>query len=380
MDNVMIKNALDMCELIRNVLRGEGTDTTGMDYAELHKLAKRQTLTAITYMALELSGAVDDLNPELNIQWKTQKDKAIRKNLLLSAGRIEIFAELEKAGIWYMPLKGSILAEMYPKLGMRQMADNDILFDKRYRDEVKCIMKELGYNVELYNHSNHDVYHKAPIYNYEMHTDLFSVGIDHVKNYAVYYGDVENMLLSDGGLRRKFKPEDFYVYFLAHGFKHFYGNGNGVRFLVDCHVFLAQQKRMDWNYIAQELKKLELYEFDQTIRSLTKKLFGDVAELTVEEKETLLFCLSSNTYGSTENGFRNALRKVQPKGKITTATRLKYLWRRIWPSKEWFESFHPFLAKYWVIKPLFIIWRMFRGVFTRGRHLVLELKYVLNKK
>lgn len=45
----------------------------------------------------------------------------------------------EKAGIWYLPLKGVILKEMYPVYGIRQMADNDILFDFTYRKEVKDI-------------------------------------------------------------------------------------------------------------------------------------------------------------------------------------------------------------------------------------------------
>lgn len=38
-----------------------------------------------------------------------------------------------------MPLKGILLKEMYPKIGMLQMADNDILYDKQYRKETSQI-------------------------------------------------------------------------------------------------------------------------------------------------------------------------------------------------------------------------------------------------
>lgn len=93
--------------------------------------------------------------------------------MLLDSEREKIFSLFEKGGIWYLPLKGVILKEMYHVYGMRQMADNDILFDSTYRKEVKDIFLSLGYEMESYNKGNHDVYLKAPIYNYEMHVSLF---------------------------------------------------------------------------------------------------------------------------------------------------------------------------------------------------------------
>ncbi len=37
------------------------------------------------------------------------KKKSIRKNCLLDIERTSILADMEQHGIWYMPLKGSIL-------------------------------------------------------------------------------------------------------------------------------------------------------------------------------------------------------------------------------------------------------------------------------
>lgn len=67
-----------------------------------------------------------------------------------------------------MPLKGSILKDWYPKFGMREMADNDILFDASKRKEVKAIFQGRGYTVKEYDKSNHDAYEKPPIYNFEI--------------------------------------------------------------------------------------------------------------------------------------------------------------------------------------------------------------------
>ena len=77
-----------------------------------------------------------------------------------------------------MTLKGIILKEMYPKLGMRQMADNDILYDKQYQEELLNFMIARGYEPSQIGEGNHDVYEKAPVYNYEFHTALYNVATD----------------------------------------------------------------------------------------------------------------------------------------------------------------------------------------------------------
>ena len=61
-----------------------------------------------------------------------------------------IFAKMRNAGIWYMPLKGTVLKDCYPQFGMREMADHDILFDASRADDVKAIMIEMGYDAKHY--------------------------------------------------------------------------------------------------------------------------------------------------------------------------------------------------------------------------------------
>ena len=65
--------------------------------------------------------------------------------MLLDAEREQVFKEMDAAGIWHLPLKGSVLKSLYPKPWMRQMSDNDILFDPEYQSEVKDIMVKRGY-------------------------------------------------------------------------------------------------------------------------------------------------------------------------------------------------------------------------------------------
>ena len=62
--------------------------------------------------------------------------------------KARLFERMEKGQIWYMPLKGTVIKELYPSIGMRQMSDFDILFDKKYAENVREIMLDLGFTCE----------------------------------------------------------------------------------------------------------------------------------------------------------------------------------------------------------------------------------------
>ena len=95
---------------------------SAVDMDELYRLAEFHQMTALVAAALESAGVTD-------ARLQQEQAKAIRKNLLLDHDRADIEEALEEAQIWYIPLKGVILKEYYPGIGLRQMSDNDILFD-----------------------------------------------------------------------------------------------------------------------------------------------------------------------------------------------------------------------------------------------------------
>lgn len=60
----------------------------------------------------------------------------------------------------YLPLKGIIMKDYYPSVVMRQMSDNDILFDADAWERMEKHMILEGYKAEYVGKGNHDVYHK----------------------------------------------------------------------------------------------------------------------------------------------------------------------------------------------------------------------------
>lgn len=123
MNNEGIKVGLDMTQLCRSVLLKQKLKPEYLEQLDLDKLfgiCKYYCLSAMVCMALEYNG----ITP--GSKWIEAKAKAIRKNMLLDTERTHITAFLEKEHIWY----DAVLKDFYPKAGMWQMSDNDILFDE----------------------------------------------------------------------------------------------------------------------------------------------------------------------------------------------------------------------------------------------------------
>ena len=109
-----------------------------MDLNYLYQLASFHSLVAMISFSLERA-------IPLPTQFEQDKKKAMRKLALFDIERKKIFQRMDEEKIWHMSLKGSVLKDDYPKFGMREMVDNDILCDSGRMADVKAIMEELTY-------------------------------------------------------------------------------------------------------------------------------------------------------------------------------------------------------------------------------------------
>ena len=335
----------------------------GFDPDVLIRAAERHKLAGITAQALESAG----IRTEATVQ---AKGNAIRKVILLDADKNAILERFEAAGIWYMPLKGAILKDMYPAIGMREMSDIDILIDPERMEDADGIMREMGYEDEGDNGA-HCGYHKEPVYNIELHRKLFFSVVSDKKIYTHYKNEKEMLMPDENSLfGYHFSDEDFYIYMIAHEYKHYSGGGTGLRSLLDVYVYCTKEGGdLDWNYIRSELEKLELKEFEEKNRSLAMALFGGNV-LSEEQKKMLDYFLSSGTYGTITNKVANAL---EEKGGGFGA-KVRYVFRRLYPEKKVVERYFPTFARYPVLMPFLPVYRLIRSAGTKNSRVKSELK------
>ena len=352
-----------------------------VDLDELFKFCKFHSITAIVAMGLEMLWKEHPAEDDLMKPWRQARDMAIRKNILLNAERERILAHLESIGCWYMPLKGSLLQFDYPQFGMRQMSDNDILFDETKEREVYEFMTGSGYEAVTYRQGKDDVYTRKPLYTLEMHRSLFSDALN--PELAEYYWDVKKRLVKDegNGFGYHFTCEDFYIFMVIHAYKHFLHGGVGIRNLLDVHVYDSKYgAKMDWEYLRKELSKLGAWDFDQNCRSLGKKLFEDpMAETEYSQEELLILdnFFSSGTFGTKQQALDNRLRELTRDGK--GCGKIRYILNRMFPSMALMKDRYPGLRKFPWLAPAFYLHRFFTAIFRREA-IGQELHHLKNTK
>ena len=334
-----------------------------MNMEKLYKQAKFHTVRAAVCIALKRAGIED------KAFYQAYK-KAVRKNIYLDMERTVITTVFEEQGIWYMPLKGSVLKDLYPENGMREMADNDMLYDAEKQQEVMKIMLGHGYTAESIGKSHHDVYMKPPVLNFELHTALFSS--THAEPMYQYYADTKRLLIKDedNHFGYHFSDEDFYVFMTAHEWKHYNGSGTGIRSLLDCYVYCkVKGDNLDWNYITEQCKQLEIDDFEQERRQLAVKVFSSdiLPDLTDAESEMLMYYLTAGTYGT----FENAIKK-----KLKDQTKLSFWMHSIFIPRKQMEQSVPFTAKSPVLYPVGVVCRCGRVLIKRRDKLIRTIKAV----
>lgn len=357
-----------------------------VDLQQLFIMAGNHSVAAMVCMALEKTAIFAGADDAVKKHWREAKNKAIRKNMLLDAERAAIVKQLESAGIWYMPLKGSILKDWYPKPGMREMADNDILFDPSERKRVREIFRSRGYKIVSFGKGNHDEYEKPPIYNFEMHVSLFH---EMYQELAGRYGNVKEKLLPVDGTvcQFAFTPEDFYVFVLAHAYKHYSGSGTGVRTLADFYVMNRHLGGiMNWDEVEQKLTRLGIAEYEQRSRVLAEKLFSGARplpelELNTDEKEMLRFYCDATAYGTIDNQVQNRLQKLQGNAEgITLRTKLKYCCARLFPGREFCKYYYPVVYHHLWMLPFFWVWRIVGKGISHRKKIKRELTFLRERQ
>ena len=364
--NNTAKNLIYLLSCAVNGITPDTARVQTMDLEQLYRLSKAHTLRAAVYIALRSAGVQDS-------NFHQAYNKAVRKNVMLDVERTAILAEFEKRGIWYMPLKGSIQKELYPENGMREMADNDILYDSKKQSEIKEVMLGMGYSAESVGRSHHDVYMKPPVLNFELHTLLF----DNASDFYGYYQDTKRLMIPDESSKYGYhlSDEDFYVYMLAHEYKHYSTGGTGLRSLLDRYVFLQNKgDSLDWAYIRKQTEQLRLTDFEREQGELAEKVFSSATfpELTEREQELLDYYLTSSTYGTITRTGENMVRKIYSQNK--SRSKIGYIWRRIIPDKKHMKANFPFFYKHKLLLPIGYIWRIIRAPFIRKERIKAEMK------
>lgn len=377
-----------------------------MDLQEVIPYAKTHTTGVAVAQALKNSKLYQDgkMDTESVSFIRSVIDTAIYRNLLFDEERKKVLRFMEENKIRYMPLKGILLKELYPGFGMREMADNDILYDRRYQKELCEFFKKEGYTVVSIGKTYHDVYVKRPFFNFEMHTQLFSDYFN--EKLSGYYGDVFSKLIKDDNHEYgyHFLPNDFYIYIVLHTYKHFKVRGTGIKSLMDIYIYnKVYGKELDRAYIDHELRQFGLAGYEKKMRKLAfatlsnpDTCFDDLERLSSQEKEMLEYILGSGAFGNNQNRIKNEMKnyqksrkgkegKIGKKGKlgkkgkkgkkgVGLTGKARYFMSRVFPDNTFYKQHYPLAYRFKILIPFVVMGRTFRVILFERDKLKWELK------
>ena len=157
----------------------------------------------------------------------------------------------------YIMVKGMDLAELYPTPALRSMGDIDILIHEKDREKIHGLLLDGGFCFKGEYIASELKYEKNG-YALEVHDSL--VHRSPGKEKRVTYFQQAWAYAKNGKLDWSFHL----LYLIEHLRQHFVGKGVGFRQFLDI-AFVCEKGNIDWSFLSEELKKLELYEFATSV-------------------------------------------------------------------------------------------------------------------
>lgn len=255
----------------------------GISADDVFDLASGKNMAPITFCAMNM------IEPKpASDKWREYQkrflDDCMRSEIQLSEYH-KLVEYLCGNGVKIIPLKGCVMKELYPSPNFRVMSDVDLLYKGVTAKELATLMETFGYSTEHLETGNHDVFHKSPCMNIELHRQLMADD----SPYKPIFDNLFERAIPDEKITNLYHltPEDLYLHEIAHAAKHFMGREAHVRHVGDIYV-LNQKYASEWNadYIKAQLDSVGLLQFEEKIRTLAYAFFGDesieISELDME--------------------------------------------------------------------------------------------------
>lgn len=341
----------------------------GIDYSSLLDLAKKHQVYNIIISLIMDNPEVSD---EQKQQFKNYNLSEISRMIVVNNERENIYSFLNEHKIKYMPLKGLIIRDYYPVPSMRQMSDNDILFDISYRDDVSKFMKKNGYKC-IATGENTDDYHKEPYCTFEFHKTLFFKE----QSFCPVFENLWDNAVQDSDFPYQYhmNVNDVYIYSVCHMYKHFSTAGCGIRFLADNYLILKKESdNLDWEYINRFLSKYGILNFEQKTKKLAFKLF-DGEELNDDEVELFETIMNFGIFGNGTVRLKNKISSMDASSVEEAKKRI--IFERLFPPKKKMIADYRTLEKKPYLLPVFYIYRLFKAVFN-GKKTINEFNNIKN--
>ena len=296
-----------------------------MDFAAVAYLMERQGLVALCYLGA-LNCGIDEEDPTMQ---HLQDMYCI--SLISSERQMELIQQISQAfeenGIDHMPVKGTLMKNLYPDHAMRYMCDADILIKEEQYAKIPPLMESLGFYEK--GESDHEYIWKHQFLMVELHKHLIP---SYNKDYYSFFGVGWDLAKVQNGYRWAMTKEDAFIYDTIHFAKHYRDSTANSHFIIDLWICMRAYPDLDLAYIRRRMRDLKMEVFFDNILLLCKAWFEDGNCNEVAERITAsLFEDQKNKKELVE--IAKKTKEAQNAGSAEKARRSR-IFHRIFPTKE----------------------------------------------
>lgn len=328
------------------------------DLEKLYFVAKTQSIAPIIREGLRKSGAGGE-------GYYDKIDKLCLNEIYQFAyrdlGLEAVCSALETACVPYVPLKGSVIRDLYPEQWMRTSCDIDILIHEEDLDKAeRSICTDTGFKRIKRNY--HDVLYTDKTISLELHFSIMEA-MDNID--ALLCGVWDHCKRNGQTSRFDMSAEFLIFHTVAHMVYHITHGGLGIRPYID--LWLLQNKTaFDKDEVVSMCSSCGVLTFYESATHL-----GDVwlsgAEHTGVTRALEELCFGGGVFGSVSN---SASAGIREKGK------LGFVVRRLFPPKSIMEQQYPTLKKKSALLPFFYAKRLAQGIGKKRKKALGELKTI----
>ena len=351
--------AYEVCDKAVDKSQYELTDE---ELVKLYKLSKSHDLAHLVGDALIKNDLIGD--GEVKAKFQKQMMLAVYRYEKINYELGRLRKVLNEAEIPFIPLKGSVIRQYYPKPWMRTSCDIDVLVHESDLERaVSALTSAAGYKAD--SKSSHDVgMFSDSGFHLELHYSLIE---DKIVGSAadILRSAWENASPVSDTSEYVFGDDLFFFYHTAHMAKHFVNGGCGIRSFIDIWVL---NHRVSFSRKKRDalLAKGGLLTFAKQAEVLSEAWFGN-GEHTDITRRMQDYLLKGGVYGTTKN--RVSVQQIRKGGKI------RYAFSRIWLPYDVLKFHYPSLERKRWLLPVFEVRRWFKLIFCGGfRRSVNELK------
>ena len=260
----------------------------------LFRLLQRNHVAAFCFEAAAATG----IPREVKIPWLAECDKAVRWHRYQHEVQDEIVEVMAKRGIETLVLKGTHVAQYYPRPEAREFGDLDLYFYDKH-DEADRVAREV-LKVEVSNDAHHHSKYNYRGVTVESHYDF--VNVHYPPSNRRYEALLKGLAPS---------PTFEVLFLLRHMACHFASSRITLRELTDWALTCrALQGEVDWKRVQQSVDDYGMRPFASALNLIAERQLGIVLPLQNDNNPDILANTASLerdiVYGSPETDDKNA--------------------------------------------------------------------------